>query len=342
MQDSHDIIPISYIIKENSSDITSRSSVTGLTGSNHCDISNVIEQNLFLFELEEHPTSNKESEYPFQNVFELTLPSDKADKYNIEGYGCIVDIDSLGHTHGVPVESPKGSLPTCDTCLMEAIPLAYKTDMIKIMSSDCRFNAISDKCPLGCSGGYSGCSGACLADTKSASGFGHTIGLFIQTLGLADFLFVYGAIIIVSALFIVSYFFGINSTWYINLIKPNVNGWVVEAAWIIATALSYIGLFFLYDNNNSPSQISRNLGISFLFLIGNFLTLAWSTAFFQAQNLELAIWLAVIILIYNFWVYIYILYIKVLAAIFLIPILLMYVYLIYVTIHTASLNNIPI
>jgi tryptophan-rich sensory protein len=172
-------------------------------------------------------------------------------------------------------------------------------------------------------------------------GFFGSIGLFLQNLKNPTFLIVYGAIIAVSLLFLVAYFFGIETTLYKNLIRPNVNTILIDTFWVLATILSYVGLFFLWDNP-TPAEVYRNLVISVLFLLGNFLVLAWAAALFLIVNVSLAIWLAVILLIYNFWVFIYVWHIKALAALFLIPILLMYGYLLYSTIHIASLNNILI
>lgn len=178
--------------------------------------------------------------------------------------------------------------------------------------------------------------------SSTQDNLGYTIGSLFSTFTRLDFLFVYGVILIVSILFLLSFFFGTNTTFYQNLIKQNIiSGWVIEVLWVIATILSYIGLFFLWDNK-TPNQDIRNLRISVLFLIGNFLTLAWSVTFFQAENITFAAWIAAAVLIYNFWLFIYLYYINVIASLFLIPIILMYVYLLYFTIHIAFLNNIPI
>jgi tryptophan-rich sensory protein len=164
---------------------------------------------------------------------------------------------------------------------------------------------------------------------------------FSQRIKRFDFIFIYAAILIVTALFFVSYIPGIYSDWYENLKHDGLNVWIPRVAWVVTTALSYVGLYFLWQNS-SAALVRRNLAVSALYLVGSFMILAWSAALYQHQDIGLAVWFSAILFIYQFWIFIYIWYIKPLAAIFILPLVLMYLYLVYSMIHLASINNVPL
>ena len=157
------------------------------------------------------------------------------------------------------------------------------------------------------------------------------------------------AIIMVNLLVIVVSILGSNTTWFQSLNKGPVNIWIILGSWIIATILSYIGLFLFYSHTLAPcahsmwpTQKTRNLVVAMLFLISAFLSLIWVAIFFYVQNIGLSLWLVSALFIYKFWVFIYMWYLKPVAAIFLIPILAVYIYLFYAMAHLATLNNIPL
>ena len=154
-----------------------------------------------------------------------------------------------------------------------------------------------------------------------------------------DYIIVYGLILIVAGVFLLSYLPGIYSNWYATLKQPNLNLWVPRVLWVVATGISYIGLYILW-REATPRTVQKYLSISVLYLIASFITVAWSVAFLQGENLELGTWIAGILFVYQFWVFIVIWYIKPLAAIFIIPLLGMYLYLVYSMAHLASLNGV--
>ena len=165
------------------------------------------------------------------------------------------------------------------------------------------------------------------------------ISLFEQRIKRFDFLFVYIVILLVDILFLLSYIPGTYSTWYNSLIQPDLNPWIPRAGWIIATILSYIGIYILWEYAG-PDDIPRDLGVSVLFIVANFITVAWSVALYQGENIGLATWISVVLFVFQLWLVIYVWYIKPLAAVFLIPLMLMYLYLVYSMVHLAAINNV--
>ena len=156
------------------------------------------------------------------------------------------------------------------------------------------------------------------------------------------YLLIYGAILILGIIFIVLVFVGSTTTWYINLIEPNVNPWVVRGLWIAATIFSYLGYYLIIDTSPEPGRAPIDLIVSVYYLIGSFILLLWTVVFYYAENLALSLWLSIVVFVYRFWLFTYIWYIRPAAAIFLIPDLLIYAYLIYSVAHLAYLNNVPI
>ena len=165
--------------------------------------------------------------------------------------------------------------------------------------------------------------------------------LFIQRLKKIDFLIVYILSILVIGLFFLTYLFGIFSPWYATLIPSSANVWLIRSLWIVTAAISYIGLYILWDNV-ATAELSRDLGVTVLFMVGNFITVAWSVALLQAQNIALAVWISSILFLYQFWLFVYIWFIKPKASYFLLPLLAMYLYLVYEMINLALLNNVQL
>lgn len=162
-----------------------------------------------------------------------------------------------------------------------------------------------------------------------------------QRLTRIDFLLIYAAIVIISILSITVSVVGSTTTWYRELKQGSINPWLIRVGWVIATLLSYVGLYLLWEDVR-PNEVSRDLGITVLFMIGTFLSLGWASVFYYAKNVGLSLWLLGILFVYKFWLFMYIWYIKPVAAVFLIPILLMYIYLMYSVAHLAYLNNIKL
>jgi len=156
-----------------------------------------------------------------------------------------------------------------------------------------------------------------------------------------DYIFVFIITIAIYIPFFISYFYGTYSTWYANLTKSAINPWIPRILWIITTILSYIGLYILWICPTEET-ISCNLTISILYFIGSYIFVIWSVVFFQAQNIAGAVWLSIILFIYEFWLFMYIWYINKVAALFILPLVGMYLYFVYDTIHLASLNNVPL
>ena len=154
-----------------------------------------------------------------------------------------------------------------------------------------------------------------------------------------EYIIVIAVLLLIYIPFFISYFFGIYSTWYENLKKDTDNTWIVSGLWIVVTIISYIGLYILW-RNPTPETVSRNLVITVLFFLGNVILLAWSVIFYQFQNISTATWIALVLFIFEFWIFIYVWNIDRLAAIFLLPLVGMYLYFFYSMVHLAGLNNI--
>src|SRR5436190_14211836 len=116
----------------------------------------------------------------------------------------------------------------------------------------------------------------------------------------------------------ISYFYGIYSTWYENLKKDTADNWIIIGLWIVATIISYIGLYILW-RDPTTEIVTRNLTISVLFFLGNVILLAWSVIFYQFQNISTATWIALILFIFEFWIFIYVWNVNILAGLFLLP-----------------------
>lgn len=166
-----------------------------------------------------------------------------------------------------------------------------------------------------------------------------------KTMSYSDIYFSWEYIIVIAVLFLIyvpfliSYFYGIYSTWYENLNRDTENTWIIGGLWVVVTIISYIGLYILW-RNPTPETISRNLVITVLFFLGNVILVAWSVVFYQFQNISTATWIALILFIFQFWIFIYVWNIDRLAGIFLLPLVGMYLYFFYSMVHLACINNI--
>jgi tryptophan-rich sensory protein len=165
--------------------------------------------------------------------------------------------------------------------------------------------------------------------------------LFVQRLKDPNFLAVYVIIVVLWGVFLFSFISGYTSDWYTNLKHIDINPWIIWILWIIAGFISYIGLFILWENA-TETELPRDLHVTVLFLIGNFIFLGWSISLYQLENIQLAIWFSVALFIYQTWLVIYIWNINTLSGLLQIPILIMYLYLLYYTITLSSLNNISL
>jgi tryptophan-rich sensory protein len=165
--------------------------------------------------------------------------------------------------------------------------------------------------------------------------------MLLQRTAMLDMWFIYISITIIYILFFISAIFGINSTWYTNLKKSGISPWLIGSLWVIVTILSYIAIFMIW-RHVKPGEIVLDLTVSIYFLIGSFLALLWAAVFFQGNNIGLSVWIAALNFLYQFWLLIYVWYIKPAAAIFMIPALIMYGYIFYAMVHLATINNIEL
>ena len=154
-----------------------------------------------------------------------------------------------------------------------------------------------------------------------------------------EYIIVIGVLLFIYVPILISYFYGINSTWYENLIKDTDNTWVIAGLWIVVTIISYIGLGILW-RDPTPEKVSRNLTITVLFFLGNVILLAWSVIFYQFQNISTATWIALVLFLFQFWIFIYVWNVDRLAGILLLPLVGMYLYFFYSMVHLAFINNV--
>lgn len=93
---------------------------------------------------------------------------------------------------------------------------------------------------------------------------------------------------------IVGSFFTVNSvrTWYVTLNKPFFNppNWVFGPVWLTLYTLMGISLYLVLISKNKESKYTAN--IFYIHLIINSI---WSIIFFGNQNLELAIYIIIIL-----------------------------------------------
>ena len=147
--------------------------------------------------------------------------------------------------------------------------------------------------------------------------------------------------IILVLLFIISAWYGYNSTWYTNLKHTRESRVLLDVLWVVVILISYGSTYFLWENipGDHANDDKRIINI---FIITSFLNLLWGVVFFQGENIGLAFWLIALTFIYQFWVLSYFTFINFKAGIFLIPLQIMYGYLLWSTGHLAYLNGVPL
>lgn len=162
-------------------------------------------------------------------------------------------------------------------------------------------------------------------------------GLFAR-LKHYEYIVVYLGILILAVLLIVATFYGESTPFYQSLIQPSISPWIGRIGWIIATISSYVSFLFIQQDIR-VYPIPRDFIVTVFFLLNGALFLAWGVAFYYGESHMMAIWLAIVLFIYNYWIFIYVWNISRVGALFLIPNLVLYAYLLYGSIHLASINN---
>lgn len=153
-----------------------------------------------------------------------------------------------------------------------------------------------------------------------------------------EFITVYTSIIVLEILLVVSTIIGETSVWYQRLLKHN-NSQIIKISWIVASILSYF-IFFPIWQDVRVYYFPNDFMVTILFLIDCFLTILWVIVFYYFQNIKLSLWIAIILLIYNFIIFLVVYTINSYASLFLIPTIALYIYLIYNTVQIMLLNNI--
>ena len=120
--------------------------------------------------------------------------------------------------------------------------------------------------------------------------------------------------------------------------KNNINPLIISAFWLFGTVMSYVAFFFIWQDVRIY-PIPQDLIVSTLYIITDFLFLAWALAFYYGYDINASIVIAIIIFIYNLWLFIYVYRMSPVASLFLFPNLILYAYLVYSGIHLASLNR---
>jgi tryptophan-rich sensory protein len=151
----------------------------------------------------------------------------------------------------------------------------------------------------------------------------------IRRLATKDMKFVFFVLLVINILILASIASGLNSDWYKNQKdEPITNIYGVAVFWMVSVIMSYLSIFLIWKNVDART-FATDFVITNYFIIGGFLTLLWSTAYFQANNIGIAFWLSFIVLMYQFWLTIVIWHINRTAALFLFPLFIIYAYIFY-------------
>lgn len=146
--------------------------------------------------------------------------------------------------------------------------------------------------------------------------------------------------ITLTILFIVAAYFGSKLSWYQNLpVKSQDNVYILAAAWVIASLISFGALYIIGDEDETIYGQSRLLP---WYLVISFLNLLWVVIFYIYQSFATALVFILIIILINFYLILFLLYINIWAGLLLVPLEILYIYLIYSLINLASRNNIII
>ncbi len=163
--------------------------------------------------------------------------------------------------------------------------------------------------------------------------------MVLQRIQRKELWFIYVAVIIINVLIIVSAVFGLLSSWYKSLNTPlPYNFIIIGVLWLFALVLSF-GAIPLLWKHIGPNEFSIDFRISVLLMISCFLTLAWSVTFFQGHSATAGIWLAELLLIYQFWLLIYAWNYNMYAGLCMIPLFLLHGWILYVMIYIARHNE---
>ncbi len=155
-----------------------------------------------------------------------------------------------------------------------------------------------------------------------------------------DFVVVYSSVFILAILLLVIVFFE-GDDWYKSLNKSTINPWIPRSLWVVATILSYITFYMIWqDSRYYP--VPQDLFVSVLYLISSFLFILWACILYYSHNMGLAFWLSIILFLYNVFLFVVVWRINLKASLFLIPNLLLYLYLIYTVIEIAFINDLPL
>ena len=151
----------------------------------------------------------------------------------------------------------------------------------------------------------------------------------IRRLATKDMKFVFFVLLVINILILASIASGLNSDWYNNQKdEPITNIYGVAVFWMVSVIMSYLSIFLIWKNVDART-FATDFVISNYFIIGGFLTLLWSTTYFQANNIGIAFWISFIVLMYQFWLTIVIWHINRTAALFLFPLFIIYAYIFY-------------
>jgi len=164
----------------------------------------------------------------------------------------------------------------------------------------------------------------------------------LKRYAMMDMKFVLAVLIILNILILLSLSSGINSDWYQNQKdEPITNMFGVAIFWMLVIGMSYLSLLFLWKDV-SIETIRDDFVISNYFIIGSFLTLLWVTSYFQANNISMAYWMSLLLLMYQFWLLIVVWHINRKSAIFLVPSFILYAYIFYNMVRIVRDDNINI
>jgi len=151
----------------------------------------------------------------------------------------------------------------------------------------------------------------------------------IRRLATKDMKFVFFVLLVINILILASIASGLNSDWYNNQKDETItNIYGVAVFWMVSVIMSYLSIFLIWKNVDART-FATDFVISNYFIIGGFLTLLWSTTYFQANNIGIAFWISFIVLMYQFWLTIVIWHINRTAALFLFPLFIIYAYIFY-------------
>lgn len=181
---------------------------------------------------------------------------------------------------------------------------------------------------------YVACEAPVVSSSSSLFSWGATTARLVRY----EYIIVYLALIVLAILLLLVVFYGESAPFYQSLVQPDISPWIARIGWIVATILSYVSFFFIYQDIR-VYPVPRDFIVSILFVINGALFLAWAVAFYYGQSHMGAIWLAIVLFIFNYWIFIYVWNMSPIAALFLIPNLILYAYLLYGSIHLASINN---